>query len=248
MRIVQAPTHAEKRSQMKNIGDVLAKHRKNKHLSQIDIAERLQAYGIHVKNAAVSSWEKNTNTPTAAQLLALCEILEISDIYTEFIGENPRDPFRDLNEAGVQKAMEYIDLLKKSGEYRKPVAEVIRIRPRIMPVALMRTSAGTGNFLEDENFEQMEFYDPIPQNADFGVYLSGDSMEPRFHDEDLIWIKRTDYLEDGDLGLFFLNGMTYFKKLSQKRSGTYLISLNTQYKPIPVLEGSTFKIFGKLAE
>ena len=79
MRIVQAPTHAEKRSQMKNIGDVLAKHRKNKHLSQIDIAARLQAYGIHVKNAAVSSWEKNTNTPTAAQLLALCEILEISD-------------------------------------------------------------------------------------------------------------------------------------------------------------------------
>lgn len=232
---------------MKNIGETLAKHRKNKHLSQIDIADKLQDYGICVKNAAVSSWEKNNNTPTAAQLLALCEILEITDIYSEFIGENPYDPFRDLSEEGKEKALEYIELLKKSGDYKVKTAEIITFKPRIMKVALMPTSAGTGNFLQDENFEEKEIYGDVPKCADFGVYLDGDSMEPRFQNKELVWIEKTDYLEDGEYGLFFLDGMTYFKKFARKESGTYLVSLNAKYKPIPVKEHSTFKIFGKLA-
>ena len=238
---------AEKRKQMKDIGRTLATYRKNNHLSQIDIANKLQPYGINVKNAAVSSWEKNNSTPTAAQLLSLCEILGISDIYTEFIGENPHDPFKDLNEEGVKKALEYIELLKKSGDYSKHVAEIIPIRSRIMRIALMPTSAGTGNFLGDENFEEREIYGDVPKCADFGVYLDGDSMEPRFHDEELIWIEKTECLENGDLGLFFLDGMTYFKKFSRNKIGTYLVSLNAKYKPIQVKEDSTFKIFGKLA-
>ena len=76
----------------KQIGSVLALKRKEKGMSQIDIANALEKYDIHVKNAAVSSWEKNNNTPTAAQLLALCEILDITDIYTEFIGEHKNAP------------------------------------------------------------------------------------------------------------------------------------------------------------
>ena len=237
----------EKRNQMKDIGKTLATHRKKNHLSQINISEKLQSYGIHVKNAAVSAWEKNASTPTATQLLALCEIFGISDIYTEFIGENPHDPFRTLNEEGIQKAMDYIDLLKKSGDYVRPATEIIPFHPRIMKIALMPTSAGTSNFLDDENFEEREIYEHVPKHADFGVYLDGDSMEPRFQNEELIWIEKTDYLEDGDLGLFYLDGMTFFKKFSREKIGTFLVSLNAKYKPIQVKENSVFKIFGKLA-
>lgn len=232
---------------MKDIGKTLADHRKKNHLSQIDISAKLQPYGISVKNAAVCAWERNASTPTATQLLALCEILGISDIYTEFIGENPHDPFKDLNEAGVRKALDYIDLLKKSGDYNKRVADVIPIKPRIMKIALMPTSAGTGNFLDDENFEEREIYGYVPKRADFGVYLDGDSMEPRFQDEELIWIEKTDYLDDGEIGLFYLDGMTFFKKFSRNKVGTFLVSLNAKYKPLQVKEDSTFKIFGKLA-
>ena len=64
--------------------------------------------------------------------LAVREILKINDIYTEFIGENPLDPFRNLNEKGKQKVLDYIDLLEKSGEYEKKTAEIIDITPRLM--------------------------------------------------------------------------------------------------------------------
>ena len=81
-----------------NIGQVIAQNRKSKGLSQIDVAKELGRFDIHVGNAAISAWEKGINMPTAEQLLALCQILEINDIYTEFIGENPHDPFRNLND------------------------------------------------------------------------------------------------------------------------------------------------------
>ena len=72
-------------------------------------------------------------------------------------------------------------------------------------------------------------------------------MEPRFKDEQLVWIEQTDCLDSGDIGLFYIDGKTYFKKYIVKATGTFLLSLNAKYKPIPINEYSSFKIFGKLA-
>ena len=231
---------------MKKIGEVISEHRKNKKLSQVELSEKLSEKKIEVSNAAISAWEKGNSMPSAEALLATCEILGISDIYTEFIGANPMDPFKDLNEEGRQKVLDYAELLVKSGDYKKPT-NIIEFKPRTMKVALTRASAGTGNFLDEENFDEMEVLEPVPEKADFGVYIDGDSMEPRFHNEELVWIEQTDALESGDIGLFFLDGLTYIKKYVVNNAGTFLVSLNAKYKPLEVGEFSTFKIFGKLA-
>lgn len=231
---------------MKKIGEIISEHRKNKKLSQVELSEKLSEKKIEVSNAAISAWEKGNSMPSAEALLATCEILGISDIYTEFIGANPMDPFKDLNEEGRQKVLDYAELLVKSGEYKKPT-NIIEFMPRTMKVALTRASAGTGNFLDEENFDEMEVLEPVPEKADFGVYIDGDSMEPRFHNEELVWIEQTDALESGDIGLFFLDGLTYIKKYVVNNAGTFLVSLNAKYKPLEVGEFSTFKIFGKLA-
>lgn len=232
---------------MKNIGEVIALHRRNKRISQIDLATKLEKYGIHIKNSAISAWEKRSSNPSADTFLALCEILGINDIYTEFIGENHNDPFKDLNDEGIAKALDYIELLKKSGEYGKHSAEIIELKPRLMKVAMVSASAGTGNIIDDENFEDVEIYTHVPRKASFGVYLDGDSMEPKFKNEELVWIEKTDSLDSGDIGLFYLDGKTYFKKYVIKPAGSFLVSLNAKYKPISIGEYSSFKIFGKLA-
>lgn len=115
-----------------------------------------------------------------------------------------------------------------------------------MKISLLSTSAGTGDLLDDENFEEVEVFDPVPETADFGVYLNGDSMEPQFKNDELVWIEKTDVLESGDIGLFYLDGKTYFKKYRTGTSGTFLVSLNAKYAPIQVQEFNSFKIFGKL--
>lgn len=230
-----------------NVGNVIATYRKENGLSQIDLAAKLEAFDIHIGNAAISTWEKGINMPTALQLLAVCQILHIYDIYTAFIEKNPEDPFAELNEEGVQLAHDYIELLKRSGKYDKSATEIITLHPRKMPIALLATSAGTGNYIDEENFEEIDIYDPVPEKASFGVYLDGDSMEPVFQNGELIWIEATESLDSGDIGLFFLDGKTYFKKFVQKETGTFLVSLNAKYQPIPVKNSDNFKVFGKLA-
>ena len=85
-----------------------------------------------------------------------------------------------------------------------------------------------------------------PDHADFGVRISGDSMEPDFHNGEIAWIQKSDILCNGEIGIFYLNGDAYIKKLHDEPDGLYLISLNGKYKPIPVHGSDSFKIFGKV--
>lgn len=65
-------------------------------------------------------------------------------------------------------------------------------------------------------------------------------------DKQIVWIQKTDELNDGEIGIFFYNGNAYCKKLLCNKKGTYLISLNDKYEPIEIAEGSTFKTFGRV--
>lgn len=229
---------------MNDLGKTIAKHRKEHKIKQSELALKLEYYDIFVKPNTVSAWESGLSIPNSKQLLAICEILSIYDIYTEFISPNPINPFRNLNETGVAKVMDYIHLLEKSGEYK--TADIIPIHIlRERKVFYTTVSAGTGSFLDGEDYEMYTSPD-IPEEASFGVYISGDSMEPRYHNEELIWIEQTEQLEDGEIGIFYLDGNAYVKKFQNNENGTYLVSLNKKYNPIPVTENNSFKIFGRV--
>ena len=183
---------------MNDLGKTIAKHRKEHKIKQSELALKLEYYDIFVKPNTVSAWESGLSIPNSKQLLAICEILNIYDIYTEFVNPNPINPFRNLNETGVAKVMDYIHLLEKSGEYK--TADIIPIH----------------------------------------------ILEPRYHNEELIWIEQTEQLEDGEIGIFYLDGNAYVKKFQNNENGTYLVSLNKKYDPIPVTENNSFKIFGRV--
>ena len=112
--------------------------------------------------------------------------------------------------------------------------------------SLLATSAGTGDFLDDENFEMIEVSEEVPEEADFGLALNGDSMEPKYHDNQAVWVQQTNTLKNGEIGIFYLDGMTYCKQLKDDKDGVFLISLNRKYEPIKVSEGSSFRIFGRV--
>ncbi len=229
----------------KKLGSILASHRKEMKMSQLELAEQLTNYGINVSNAAISAWEKDSTVPNANQFLALCKILEITDIYNEFIGFNPNDVMARLNDEGKEKVLEYISLLLLSEQFQKKEATIIPFRRKIK-WSLLASSAGTGEFLDDENFEIIEVGEDVPKEADFGLALNGDSMEPRYHDKQAVWVQKTDTINNGEIGIFYLDGMTYCKQLKQGKEGLFLISLNSKYEPIKISTESTFKVFGRV--
>ena len=106
------------------------------------------------------------------------------------------------------------------------------LRRRSIGLYDMPVSAGVGEFLADSTrIEDISIPDdPRTAEADYALRINGDSMEPKYHSGDVILIQTTDTVEEGELGVFVLDGSGYFKKYG----GDHLISLNPQYAPIPL--------------
>lgn len=90
-------------------------------------------------------------------------------------------------------------------------------------------SAGPGVYLDESLADEII----IPDNdktasTDFALRISGNSMEPKYHDGDVLLIEDTDSVDVGELGIFILDGNGYFKKYG----GDRLISLNPDYGDI----------------
>lgn len=228
---------------MHSIGEIIATYRKQNGLSQPALAKLLEENGHKITNKAISCWEKGVSEPNASLLLLLCKVLNITDIYNDYYGYNHANPLSELNTEGKEKALDYIQLLVDSGKYQNATIIPFRRTIRLFDIP---ASAGVGNFLDGDNFTEVEVGKEVPATADFAIRISGDSMEPRFVNGQIVWVQKQDTLNNGEIGIFFLDGNAYCKKLQDGEKGLYLISLNSTYEPIAVNENQTFKIFGKV--
>ena len=96
--------------------------------------------------------------------------------------------------------------------YEKQTAKIIPFRS--IDIFENAVSAGTGNFLVDGPKETVCIDESIlPEDTTFGVRISGDSMEPEFHDGQIAWILQQESVANGEIGIFALNGEAYIKKL-----------------------------------
>jgi len=225
-----------------SLGERLAEIRRERGVSQKDLALKLAALGVNVTNQAISKWEKGATQPNADQFLAICRALEIDNISESFM-EGQRGIFHELNSEGIRKVYEYAHLLRASGLY---APEMKAAEPRIIPLYSMAVSAGTGQFLEGEDYENIEVFDDAPPETDYAVRISGDSMEPRFQNGQTVWVKRQETLEGGQIGIFFHDGNAYLKKLSVSASGVRLVSLNSQYEDIKISGEDELRVLGRV--
>jgi phage repressor protein C with HTH and peptisase S24 domain/DNA-binding Xre family transcriptional regulator len=116
-------------------------------------------------------------------------------------------------------------------------------------------SAGIGEFLDesssvfaDEDAGERIY---IPDNsktaeADFALKISGNSMEPKYKDGDILLVTDCDSVEVGEPGIFLLDGSGYFKIFG----GDRLISLNKSYGDIMLKDFQSVwcggRVIGKL--
>ena len=224
-----------------SIGSVLEQKRKERGLLQAELAELLEQEDVQVSKHAVSKWESDKTLPNAQQFLALCRELKIYDVLGEFLGE--ADELRTgLNELGKKRLREYARLLRGSEAFR-----AIEQAPlRVLPLYDLAVSAGTGQFLDGENYEMMECGVEVPEGAHFGVRIAGNSMEPRYHDGQTIWVRQQRSLMSGEIGIFLYDGDAYLKKLVAEDGQVKLHSLNPAYEDIVVSSALPLRVLGKV--
>jgi len=107
-------------------------------------------------------------------------------------------------------------------------------------------SAGTGQYLNDVRVERIEL--PVDVDADFVIPIKGDSMEPDYHDGDLVFIQTSVDLNNGVIGVFNYNGDAYIKQLVIDKEQAYLHSLNPAYKDMPITPETDFRIIGEVVD
>ena len=113
-------------------------------------------------------------------------------------------------------------------------------------------SCGTGLFVEDQIIGSVSVpLSMLPnKNADyFAQYASGDSMTGAgIQDGDLIVFKKTNVIENGQIGCFCIDeNVATCKKFSQIGGSVYLLPANDKYQPIPVEpENQCFRVIGLL--
>ena len=219
----------------------LAQARKACGLTQQEAADRIRQYlpeSDWVQKVTLSSWEQGRTQPRIPHALALA-LLYHTDPYYLF---GTAQMSGGLNEEGLAKLAEFRELLLESPRYHERV-EVSR-KVRYLPVFMQPASAGTGQWLDDDLAEEMEVDDAVPARAEFGVRLAGDSMSPRFADGQIVWARKAEQAENGEIVLCVLNDQGYCKKLRYDENGVFLVSLNPAYQPIPVRESDEFRIAG----
>lgn len=226
-----------------NIGQLLSQRRRELEINQTELAEAMSLRGFPVTNQAVSKWEKGATLPNAKQFLALCEILEIDDVRGEF-SCGSEGIFAGLCREGRRLALDYVQLLRDSGRYANRREEPVYLRS--LPLYSLAVSAGTGQFLDGEDYEMVEVGAEVPDGANFGVRVAGDSMEPEFHDGQTVWARQQRSLMTGEIGIFLYDGNAYLKQLVALEHSMALHSLNPAYSDIVISPELPLRVLGKV--
>ena len=204
----------------------------NRQLDETDIRVYAEALGVspqYLFDRAKPSSIEVTPTPTTSP---------IQSIYDQL--EPPRQ----------RKVITYAEKLRDEQEKRKK-AKINEVSEKVVQLYGYdyydhAASAGTGQYLNDVRVERIEL--PVDVDADFVIPIKGDSMEPDYHDGDLVFIQTSVDLNDGVIGVFNYNGEAYIKQLVIDTEQSYLHSLNPDYKNMPITPDIDFRIIGEVVD
>lgn len=199
----------------------------------------------------VSGAPENTNNYTLSgeeirMIEAFRQLDPISRSVVETVISKELERREDLAKASEDTAVERptarvlrtIPTMPATGRY---AGERVRTGKKPLPLHELPVSAGVGVYLDESKAEIIS----VPKNekteyADYALRISGNSMEPKYHNGDILLVHQTDSVEVGDLGIFLLDGCGFFKVYG----GDRLMSLNEEYGPILLKDYADVRCMG----
>ena len=195
--------------------------RKELKMTQKDIAAQL---GISYQ--AYSAWERGVKEPSKEKVRRLEQILRVpKDYFTEI--EIVR-LYNTLSNKGKNQVVEYArDLVQK-----EKTQQVISVSENFYEYHVYeKMSAGIGASVYDDcDYDTVYFNEELAH--DFASWVSGDSMEPKYHNGSVALIRETGFDYDGAVYAVVCNNQTYIKRVYREEEGLRLVSINPRYDDI----------------
>ena len=227
-----------------SVGSRMKERRESLGMTQIQLAEALG-----LTKGAIGNYETEANSPKASILYKIFEVLkcDANYLFQDEMKELETDGFtvaeikiikkyRILDEYGKEVVDSVLDIEHKRIS-QTPATEILNEDNIIqfhVPEYWQTVSAGTGDWNDDDSWEDLLLTKQPPKGAAYVVRVSGDSMEPTFQHGDRLFIRPQDTLENGQIGIFVMDSCMYVKEL---RKGC-LISHNPEYEPILLNESA----------
>lgn len=228
-------------------GDMIRQCRKERGLSQEELGSL-----VSVGKNAVGAWEAGRSRPDLSSVPVICEALGIPVPAFFGIGEAggadergsagvPRefaDRFNQLNDYHRQVILREMDVLIDMQEKARPVRKLVRVYRNELAAC-----AGPSFGIGDDAGEPVWLYaDSVTEQADEIISVSGDSMEPAFHDGDQVLVRHMKSIRPGEIGIFTNGDAGYLKEY--RKEG--LKSLNPAYPMMRFSEGDEVRCVGKV--
>jgi len=209
----------------------------------------LKKIGIGTANG---TYWKNGSVPSSDIVVQLAEFLDVSTDYllkgedTSFKAPSISKDKQELlsiydklsyisKERVLERARVLLELeTEKEAEEQHRMIAILSSEYRV--------SAGKGIMLDDDNLTEITVPDtPDARKADFALTICGDSMEPIYHDKDIVLVKKMPCIDVGEIGIFYVDGNGYIKKYG----GDRLISLNSAYDDILFNENTEIRCLAR---
>lgn len=230
--------------------DVLKQLRNKAGMNQEQLAKRLG-----LSKSAISMYESGSREPSLEILEAIADIFNV-DMNTLTGAKKLSESVNGSDElfpAEKQHIKKYrsLDLYGQKAVDNLMDIELERCSlvvgmPHMisLPMVELKASAGTGQWLGDDEYTtRVDVLDtPEARRANVVIEVSGDSMEPRYHDGDKVLVKLQPTVEQNEIGIFIVDNCGYIKKLGVNE----LISVNKEYDNIPLNEYNDVTCVGKV--
>lgn len=229
-----------------NVSAILKEKRKGLGLSVKTVLDELRPYGIEISDKTLYGWESGHRQPDADTFLALCQIYGIDTL--KGIKKAP-----SISDEAMKLAQDYdgldshgqrvvrlvtdeekarcVSAADEAAKREQPAVEEKLIRYSV-PGYSLPMSAGTGQEIWDEYPENYTLVKEPPRGTSFIARVSGNSMEPTYHDGDLVFVHAVEEIPVGKIGAFHMDGQQWVKELGEG----VLISHNHAYAPRPMTE------------
>ena len=235
-----------------NLNELLNKTTKKK----IDIHRE---YGI--PNSSLSDYFKGKSLPSEENVIKLAKFFNVNtyDIdprmkVSDFTFNNDKmrmsllNKYEKLNTENKKKVVDYADNRLKDQMRQSKVHPINENDNTYYVDVLGAVSAGTGEWLTDEQHEEVMVNNEPPAH-DFALRVNGDSMTPAFSDGQIIYVNKiydTEEVRNNQFVIAELNGDAYVKKIvfDDNKKNCRLISLNKKYADIEIKKSDDFKIVG----
>ena len=218
------------------IGDRIKERRLELGLTQSQLSQMTD-----IKSTTISNYENNISSPNDDNIYKLLTALkcdanylfeweEIKNFTVSFPEKQHIKKYRTLDEYGKEAVESILDI-----EYKRCESAQGQSTFTFRRLSENKVSAGAGFDLNDpDQWKSVEVVDtPEARQADFAVEVEGASMEPDYHDGDVVYISLASEVPIGQVGLFIQNGKGYIKEAGDG----CIISRNPDYDDIYPADG-----------